>query len=361
LVTRLGGDEFAVLLTGLRDTSAAESVAAALAKALARPIAVDGVSVAVEASIGLACFPDDADTVHELLRRADVAMYQAKRARSGYRRYRADADSSTLDQLALVADLHTALADGEIGLRFAPRLELSSGVVTAVRAVPTWDHPQLGRLPFERFGPAVERSALAGEFTRLVLRTALDASARWRGDGHDVRVYVDLFARTAHEPDLSSDLARLLVRHGVPASALSLVVPQDSTGPLAALHALGVGLCLTGARLPAPAVVQDVREIELADVVIGDVAAGGPATAMARAVVRLAHELGLRVVARRVADVAAVDTLRLLGVDLADGPALPGGDSLDADGVSALLRRPVPTSALDGPGTEGLVTGPAQV
>jgi diguanylate cyclase (GGDEF)-like protein len=369
LVTRLGGDEFAVLLTGLRDTAAAESVAAALAKALARPVAVDGVSVAVEASIGLACFPDDAETVHELLRRADVAMYQAKRARCGYRRYHRDSDSSSLDHLALVADLHTALADGEVQLRFTPRVKLDSGVVTSLLAVPRWDHPLLGPLPAERFLPAVERSALAGAFTRHVLRAALDACARWRADGHDVSVYIDLFARTLHEPDLAGDLARLLVRHGVPAAGLTLVVAQPAVpepaggSPLSALSALGVKLCLSGPQLPAPTTVRDIREIEMAADVVRDVADGGPATATARATVRLAHELGLKVVARSVSHADAIDTLRVLGVDLADGPAVGAAlgprdaalgprdcADLDTDGVAALLRRP---TAAPPPGVRG--------
>jgi diguanylate cyclase (GGDEF)-like protein len=376
LVARIGGDEFAVVLRGLADAEAAESVAGSLGRALARPISVDGVSLAVEASIGLACFPADGDTVEELLRRADVALYQAKQAGCGHRRYRAADDPSTLDQLALVADLHSALADGDVGLRYSPRLDLATGTVTAIEALPHWEHARLGPLPRWRFLAPAGRSALAGALTRRVLDLALRSCAGWRAEGHRVRVCVRLFPRNLLEPDLARDVAQLLVRHRVPADALVITVPAvalaggtAATAHVAALRRLGLGLCLSGEGIASAEASVDwltesasgLDEIELGAAVVagltsqtrsgrasvptaarssflaprslpapghagpgaaspaGPSTPAGPTVSVARAVVGLAHELGLHVVAHGADTLATLTALVALGCDAAHG------------------------------------------
>jgi diguanylate cyclase (GGDEF)-like protein len=363
LVARFGGDEFAVLLRGLADADAADAVADALVKALARPITVDGVSLAVEASIGLACFPADGDSVEELLRRADVALHQAKQARCGHRRYRSADDPSTLDDLALVADLHPALADGDVGLRCSPQLDLATGTITAVEALPHWVHARLGPLPRRRFLAAAGRSALAGALTRRILDLALRACADWRAQGHRVRVCVRLFPRNLLEPDLARDVARLLLRHRVPADALTLAVPAGALAgeaaastQAAALRRLGLGLRLCGEDLWSAAEPLDwlaepaggVDEVELGPRAVAGLAGPGPAAPLARAVVGLAHELGTRVVARGVDTPAALAALVDLGFDgvhgrLAERPGAAVGPDPDT-GVETPQAAPAAPS-----------------
>ncbi len=359
LVVRVGGDEFAVLLTGIRSVEAAETVASALARALARPVSFEGMLLSVEASVGIACFPEDGETVDELLRRADVAMYQAKRRHLGYRRYRADEDSSTLDHMALVADLHRALADGDITLRYQPQIDLATGRVVAVEALARWDHPILGPLTPTTFIGAVEQSGLVGDFTRTVLREALSAAGRWHADGATIGVSVNLFARNLLETDLATEIAQLLLATGVPASALTLEITERAVATesaaigrcMAALRDLGAHLAVDdfGTGYCALNVLRqfDLHEVKVDRSFVRNLVDDRASSAIARATITLAHDLGLRVVAEGVENIETLNALAVLGCDLAQGTFI--SPPLPAREITALLpdagRLPTPRSA----------------
>ncbi len=348
LVTRIGGDEFAVLLAGIRDAEAAETIASALTKMLARPVSVEGMMLSVEASVGIACLPEDGETVDELLRRADVAMYQAKRTHSGYRRYRADEDSSTLAHMALMADLHGALDHGDISLCYQPQIDLETGRIVAFEALARWNHPVLGRLAPDTFIGAVEQSGRIGDFTRAVLREALSACGRWRADGARVGISVNLFARNLLESDLATEIAQLLLANRIPASALTLeiteraVVTESATTvrSLAALYDLGVRLAVDdfGTGYCALNVLGqfDLHEVKIDQSFVRNVAGDRANSAIVRATIALAHDLGLRVVAEGVEDSETINALSVLGCDLAQGTFISPPGS--AEQATALLR-----------------------
>ncbi|WP_131785157.1 putative bifunctional diguanylate cyclase/phosphodiesterase [Protofrankia symbiont of Coriaria ruscifolia] len=348
LVTRIGGDEFAVLLTGIRDAEAAETIASALTRMLARPVSVEGMMLSVEASVGIACLPEDGETVDELLRRADVAMYQAKRTHSGYRRYRADEDSSTLAHMALMADLHGALDQGDISLCYQPQIDLETGRIVAFEALARWNHPVLGLLAPDAFIGAVEQSGRIGDFTRAVLREALSASGRWRADGARVGISVNLFARNLLEPDLATEIAQLLLANRMPASALTLeiteraVVMESATTvrSLAALHDLGVRLAVDdfGTGYCALNVLGqfDLHEVKIDQSFVRNLSGDRANSAIVRATIALAHDLGLRVVAEGVEDSETISALSVLGCDLAQGAFISPPGS--AEQATALLR-----------------------
>ncbi|WP_239404869.1 bifunctional diguanylate cyclase/phosphodiesterase [Frankia sp. Cj3] len=348
LVTRVGGDEFAVLLAGIRDAEAADTVAATIAKALARPVSFEGMLLSVEASVGVACFPEDGRTVDELLRRADVAMYQAKRAHSGYRRYRADEDSSTLAHMELVADLHGALAEGDISLHYQPQIDLGSGRIVAVEALARWRHRTRGLLTPATFIGAVEQSGLIGDFTRAVLGEALSACGRWRAGSATIRLSVNLFARNLLEADLATEIAQLLLANSVPASALTLEVTEravvmdsaTTAHSFAALRDLGVRLAVDdfGTGYSALNVLRqfDPHEVKIDQSFTGNLTDNPDNAAIVRATINLAHDLGLLVVAEGVEDLDTMNALTVLGCDLAQGrfirPPCP------AEEITALLR-----------------------
>ncbi|WP_250285619.1 MULTISPECIES: putative bifunctional diguanylate cyclase/phosphodiesterase [unclassified Frankia] len=348
LVTRIGGDEFAVLLTGIRDAEAAETIAATLTRVLAHPVAVEGMMLSVEASIGIACLPEDGDTVDELLRRADVAMYQAKRTHGGYRRYRADEDSSTLAHMALMADLHDALDHGDINLCYQPQIDLETGRIVAFEALARWNHPVLGRLSPDAFIGAVEQSGRIGDFTRTVLREALSAAGRWHADGARVGISVNLFARNLLEPGLATEIAQLLLANRLSAAALTLEITERAVvtesaataRSLAALRDLGVRLAVDdfGTGYGALNVLGqfDLHEVKIDESFVRDAAGGRASRAIVRATVALAHDLGLRVVAEGVEDAETLNALSALGCDLAQGAFIsPPGTAEEA---TALLR-----------------------
>jgi diguanylate cyclase (GGDEF)-like protein len=337
IVARLGGDEFAVLITGIGESAQAESAAHDLADMLARrPVEIDGITLPVEGSIGIACFPDDATTMEELLKRADVAMYQAKKSSARCQRYRADRDDSTFDRLALVADLPSALDNGELLLYYQPQLELRTGRVTSVEALVRWEHPVRGRLQPEKFVPAIEQSGFVREFTGTVLEQALTACAAWRAGGLDVGVSVNLSARNVADTDLPSEVARLLLRHRVPAGALTLELTETAMmadittaeGILAELNSLGVRLAVDdfGTGYSSLTLLQrcTLHEVKIDRGFVAPLLVERNNAAIVQATIGLAHTLDLKVVAEGVESREIMDALATLGCDHAQGSYIGG-------------------------------------
>ena len=145
LVARLGGDEFAVLLPSVREGSVAREVAARLRAALAEPIRLEGMSLQIEASVGIALYPDDATAVEVLLQRADVAMYLAKEHRTGVEIYAPSADRNSPARLSLLGDLRRGIDRGELELHYLPKVLLADGRTGGMEALVRWRHPEIGR------------------------------------------------------------------------------------------------------------------------------------------------------------------------------------------------------------------------
>ena len=330
-VARLGGDEFAVLLAGEGDEERAVQVGRRALRSLERPIALDGLEVEVGGSLGLALAPAHATDTAGLLKRADMAMYDAKATARRLRVFEPDLDTDDTRRLTLVSELRAALHNGDLAVHVQPKTRLASGEVVGVEALARWHSPTLGTVPPDEFVPVAERSGLIGPLTSRVLDLTLAAWATWRSAGHDLEVAVNLSARSLHDPDLVEEVDRLLRRHGVPASRLTLEVtesavmadPGRATALLHALRDLGVRLSVddfgTGysslsylKRLP----VQEVKIDRSFVTALGTDAADLP---IVRAIVDLGRHMGLEVVAEGVEDAATLDLLGSIGCDLAQG------------------------------------------
>ncbi|HEX9066816.1 MAG TPA: bifunctional diguanylate cyclase/phosphodiesterase, partial [Streptosporangiaceae bacterium] len=173
VVARLGGDEFAVLLPAVREPSLAREVASRLRAALAEPVRLEGMTFQVEASVGIAIYPDDAAGFDQLMQRADVAMYVAKERHSGIERYTPDADRNSAERLALASDLRTAVTRGEIELYYQPKVRLADGKTIGMEALARWPHPRRGVLTAAEFVGLAEQSHLITELTEKVIDQAL--------------------------------------------------------------------------------------------------------------------------------------------------------------------------------------------
>lgn len=196
---RLGGDEFAVLLPVADSTTSATRVARNLVAALSSPLDLDGLTLVLEASAGVAVFPDHALDAEGLLRRADVAMYQAKRDRTGVEVYESKRDSNTPDRLGLLGDLRRALDAHEVQLHYQPKVRFD-GQVAGLEALVRWVHPERGKVPPDEFIAIAESSGLMPHLTEYVLDTALAQVARWRAQGLFVPVAVNVSPRDVHTP-----------------------------------------------------------------------------------------------------------------------------------------------------------------
>jgi diguanylate cyclase (GGDEF)-like protein len=329
-LARLGGDEFAIVLPG-SDAHSATEVVRRIQSALDRAFTVRGLSVHIEASVGVATFPDHGDTVDALVQRADVAMYQAKAGRTGYQIYAPERDDHSRDRLGLLGDLRRAIEDGELVLHYQPKVELGTGDVTGVEALVRWRHPKRGLVPPNDFIPLAEQTALMRPLTLSLIRSALQQLRWWLEQGMDLRVAVNLSVPNLLDTNLPNDVARLLDEHGIGPGRLQLEVteniimadPVRVMDVLERLRALGVGLSLddfgTGsssltylARLP-------VDELKIDRSFVMSMTENVSDAVIVRSTTELAQRLGLRVVAEGVETVEAWEQLAAMGCEEAQG------------------------------------------
>ncbi|MYY08273.1 EAL domain-containing protein [Streptomyces sp. SID4919] len=327
---RLGGDEFAVLLPIADSTTSATRVARSVVTALGSPLDLDGLTLVLEASAGLAVFPDHALDAEGLLRRADVAMYQAKRDRTGVEVYESKRDSNTPDRLGLLGDLRRALDAGDVQLHYQPKVRFD-GQVAGLEALVRWVHPERGRVPPDEFIAIAESSGLMPHLTEYVLEIALGQVARWRAQGLRVPVAVNVSPRDVHTPGFAGSVAARLARHGVPPSALQLEItehvlledPQRAADTLAGLTGHGVKMSLDDFGTGYSSLVHlrrlPVSELKIDRSFVARLAFDNEDAEIVRCTVDLAHSLGLLVVAEGVEDDETWERLRDLGCDAVQG------------------------------------------
>ncbi|ASW58104.1 bifunctional diguanylate cyclase/phosphodiesterase [Plantactinospora sp. KBS50] len=225
LVARLGGDEFAVLFRGLPAPAVAAHRAEALFTSLHKPFDLDGMRISVEASGGIASAPN-AGGMAELLRRADVAMYQAKRSGRRITTYVPAQDTADLGRLVLGGDLPRAVADDEFTVTFQPIVELNTGEVMAAEALARWQHPVHGMMDPLRFIDAVERSGLLPAFTEAVLDQSLIAARSWREAGFELPVAVNVSPRSLLDARFPGAVLARLRAHDLPPDGLILELTE---------------------------------------------------------------------------------------------------------------------------------------
>jgi diguanylate cyclase (GGDEF)-like protein len=382
-IARFGGDEFAVLLPGLRGVLAVALAAEKLLSVLGEPVTFEGMRLSIEGSMGIACYPGDGETIEELLQRADVAMYQAKDDRGAWRLYDAERDESSLDRMALVAELRTAMERDELVAYYQPQVDLATGIVSGYEALIRWRHPQRGLLGPRDFVSVAEHSGLVRAFALHVLDGAIAECARWHkehgNEDRPISVAVNLSARNLLDRQLAADVARVLRRHGLPASCLTLEITETTMMSelevveevLTSLRQLGVRLSVDdfGTGYSSLALLQRiaVNEVKIDRSFVATMLESPSDLAIVRATIELAHNLGLQVVAEGVESAALCDALAGLGCDAAQGyhlgvpaPAIDVRAALSAAPPTGLVGRPVPRqrrprfAVLEGTGTAEL-------
>jgi diguanylate cyclase (GGDEF)-like protein/PAS domain S-box-containing protein len=350
-VARLGGDEFALLLEGLGDEQVDRALVR-LAESLLVPVVVDDHLLSVRASFGVVT-GRPGDEVGELLRRADIAMYEAKaRGEGGHQRYRPGMEARGAERSRLNTALRTALERGELVLHYQPVVSLPGGGITGVEALVRWQHPERGLLGPGDFIPGAEQSGLIVELGRWVLGEACRQAAAWRaayGSGAPGPMSVNVSSRQLQETGFAAEVAATLQSHDLPAGALTIEITEltavgggTTQQTLRALRELGVRLALddfgTGASTLSLLASCPVDQIKL------DRSFVAGSTAIAQAVVQLARALGVEAVAKGVETAGHADRLAALGYEQAQGYHF--ARPLPAAELSERLRtRPVSRAA----------------
>ncbi|TMF04294.1 MAG: EAL domain-containing protein [Chloroflexi bacterium] len=344
VLARLGGDEFALLLpeTG---AAAAVGVAEKLLHALDEPFGVDGYEFQIGGSIGIASFPVDGLSPTDLMRRADVAMYAAKRANLGTAVYATELDVNTPAQITLYGELRRAIEQDELRLHFQPKVDVCTGALSGVEALVRWQHPDRGLILPDQFIPMAERTGLIRPLGNWVLEAALRQSRAWERDGLVIQIAVNLGAYNLDDSNLAQAISGLLERYTVTADRLRVEItetmlmrdPDNARRVLEELRAAGVRVSIddfgTGysslaylKRLPADELKIDRSFIQHMAEDAGD-------TAIVRSVIALGHELGLVVTAEGVEDAVSLERLRAFGCDRAQGYYF--ARPMDADSLRA--------------------------
>jgi diguanylate cyclase (GGDEF)-like protein len=357
-IARLGADEFGILLADVSGTDGATDVVSRVRQAMEQPFLVDDVPVAVEATVGVALFPDHADNIDELLQKADVALHAAKATKAGWQLYTPRGDENARPRLTLLPELREALAGGDLTLHYQPQLDLSTDAVTSVEALVRWRHPSRGLLAPAEFLPVAEQTGLIHSLTRYVLDEALRQCKQWRSMGFDFGVAVNLSARSLGSNELAKQVRGLLEQRELPADALTLELTESAimSDPfravvvLSELRRMGVRLSIddfgTGYSSLAYLKRLPVSEIKIDRSFVSNVAADEDDAAIVLSTIQLAQSLRLDVVAEGVETAATLDALASFGCRLVQGYYLTR--PLPADELERWLRaRPAPAGRVE--------------
>jgi diguanylate cyclase len=328
-VARLGGDEFGLILPKVTDARDAADVLARVRDELSAELTLDGVSVGVEASFGVALYPEHGATVEELLKRADAAMYQGKRGTASIVVYEDDAALATAGSLIVQGELRHALDHDELVLHYQPKIALESGRPCGVEALLRWQHPERGLLAAGEFLPAVERSGLIEPITAWVLERALEDRDRWLAAGADWPLSVNVSARNLESPGLLALVAELLADSRTTPAELRLEVTETALAAdaaartLRALASRGVTLAIddfgTGYTCLAQLRSLPVAEIKIDRAFVAGLDERGEDRSIVRSLIELGHGLGCAVVAEGVETPATAAWLRAASCDAAQG------------------------------------------
>ena len=339
-VARLGGDEFVVLLPS-DNADGARRVARNIQKALEAPMNLDGHVVDCRVSIGVASFPEHGDNATTLLRRADVAMYTAKRLGNGFAIYDDRDDEDSRARLSLMGELRRAVEQEELTLHYQPKIHLADPRELYVEALVRWQHPSRGLVPPSEFIPFAEQTGFIRAITQWVLARAVRQCAQWRREGLRMNVSINISARDLLTPELPERFAGLLTEHGCKASWIGLEItesailddPGQALRNLERLHALGCHISIddygTGYSSLAYLKRLPVNELKIDRSFVMGMVNDTSDAVIVRSTIDLAHNMGLSVVAEGVEDEATLRRLRELGCDMVQGYHLSRPLSVD--------------------------------
>ena len=326
-LVRLGGDEFAVLLAGPGSAGRSEAVARALLEALEPPLMALDQRTSLAASVGIAT--GRTEHAEELLHRADIAMYRAKRTGAGWAVYEAELDAPARTRLRDIGQLQTALQRGELVVHYQPVVAREPGAALRLEALVRWQHPDRGLLLPVDFLPLAQSTGLMSELTRQVLDRAMSDVGRWTAAGHDVQVSVNVTADSVAVPGLADDLLRRLSVHGLQPSALcveltesELLVPTAASS-LQSLRRAGIVVAVDdfGTGYSSLAYLADLPLdlVKLDQSFVRRINGHGRANTLVTGLVDFVHDLGFDVVAEGVERPRQSELLHRLGVEWQQG------------------------------------------
>ena len=349
-LARLGGDEFTVLLTNLSDAHDAEKVAHRMMAGLAQSFVIDGHEIFVTASVGIAIFPVDGDSVDTLLKNADSAMYHAKEeGRNNFQFYSNSLNAAATARLVLEGALRHAIEREEFVVYYQPQVDLRTGGIIGAEALVRWQHPKRGLLLPAEFLPAAMDAGLIRLIDEWVLRTACRQNQAWQERGlMPVRMAVNVSHSLFHGSSLLSVVEETLRQTGLTPACLDLELTESvamrnaeaSIAMLSALKAMGVQLSIDdfGTGYSSLSYLQrlPINLVKIDQSFICEILALPSPAPIVRAIIAMAHSLNLYVLAEGVEREAQQKLLLTHGCDQAQGYLF--GSPMQAEASASLLQ-----------------------
>ena len=331
LVARVGGDQFALAIPGHAGGEVARLAALAVKSRVDGPIRFDAVSADLRITVGMSRAPEHGTDPATLLRRAEMAMTEAKGSSSGIGEWEPGLERDGSRRLQILAGLRQALTDNQLTVEFQPKILLGGGEVGGFEALVRWRHPEVGAVSPAEFIPLAEASGLISALTSSVLRMSLDATRRWHDAGYRVGVAVNISARSLDDPVLVGQVAAMLTASGVDPRWLTLEItessvmenPARSLDVLLQLRSLGLRLSIDDFGTGYSSLHQlrglPVHEVKIDKAFVDEVDGDGADRAVVRAIVELCDSLGLVTVAEGVERASQAYSLESLGVSQVQG------------------------------------------
>lgn len=331
-LARLGGDEFTLILPFLHHAEGASMVAQNILYALEQPFSLSGHELYISGSIGIALFPLDGDSVGELVRNADTAMYAAKnQGGNSYQFYSEKMNSRAASRLGMETQLRHALARGELALHYQPQVDFASQRIVGVEALVRWQHPEFGQVPPSVFIPVAEDTGLIVAIGEWVLRSACIQGRIWQEEGFDITVAVNLSARQLTHSDLFGTVSSILNETGFKPCLLDLeltesMVMEKSAEMIEILHQLkelGVRISLddfgTGYSSLSYLRRFPIDTIKIDRSFVQDITSETDGGALASAIIAMAHSLKMEVIGEGVESAEQLSYLRAHRCDVFQG------------------------------------------
>ncbi|HET9731463.1 MAG TPA: sensor domain-containing phosphodiesterase, partial [Acidimicrobiales bacterium] len=331
MAARLGGDEFAFLVPSASSLDEVTAITERLMDSVGAPMEIDSVALTVRASVGISLAPVHGLDAATLLKKADVAMYGAKSSSRRITVYDQSMDNSSARRLALATDLGRAIDSDELDLWFQPVADMASGRISGFEALLRWPHPALGFVPPDEFIPIAEQTGLIEPLTWWVMRRALSEQRRWRDEGYEFTMAVNMSVRTLLDPGIVERLGAAVAEYGLTPTNLTLEITESSMmvelerseAVLRRLSDMGFKIAIddfgTGYSSLSRLKVLPVHVVKVDRAFVKNICADKGDQAIVRSIIELAGVMGHTVVAEGIEDLQTWSRLASLGCDLGQG------------------------------------------
>lgn len=313
-VARMGGDEFTIMLENVDGPQAVRRICKRITKLISQPLNLDGQEVYTSTSIGIALYPNDGSTVDTLLKNADAAMYHAKeQGRNNFQFYTESMNQASAERLELENNLHRALQNNELMLHYQPQVDVTSGDIVGMEALIRWNHPEKGFISPVVFIPVAEETGMIIEIGEWVIREACKQGAAWISAGYKpVKISVNLSAKQLKDDQLNVIITKILLETGMPVKYLGIELtesaiilePEVALSRLNKIKKLGIQLSLddfgTGYSSLSYLKRFPIDTLKIDQSFIRDIKIDHEAAALVKAIIAMAHSMGMDVIAEGV-------------------------------------------------------------